>query len=571
MRELLTIQVGTYANFIGSHFWNFQDELLGLAEEPNGDPLFKSSCLDMDVLYRISETQKGIPTYCPRLLSVGFQGSLGSLNLSGSLYDHIQPPDPDILTWTGNVARLVAEPHPKNLFLQSLYEEQHGKLDVSEDDPGSSLTKPIQDIDRVECLENDVKFWTDFAKVQYHPQSLYELNNSWTDINKFDNYGIGKDVLSGGLLLEDMNERLRFFIEECDHIQGIQFVVDDFGGFSAVAVEILEGIADEYPNTPVLLYSVRDPCAYAYAINQKSSIARALHDAVSFSRLSSYSNLMIPVGLPSVRRALSPLLLVEDHKPYHTSAIYAASMHCISIPFRMQIPGPATSSAFTSGAMDVGEIVHTLSGQSRQNMVTSLDIAMPPPSLIEENNQGTILRNLHPLTPELKEDHEDLLAREAVVVQGAFYSDGHRATLSQVEDSVCTAYQREPSNPSVSRLSVALCPLPVPLPFPSIFGSKIGRHGELEYEAVQGGRPRGSLDVESIPVATRLRSSCAIVPFLEKRSADLRKYGMARGAPGAGLLCDWGFGKDEVDDMGEHFMKLLAAFNPHSGTTSDSD
>lgn len=40
----------------------------------------------------------------------------------------------------------------------------------------------------------------------------------------------------------------------------------------------------------------------------------------------------------------------------------------------------------------------------------------------EENNQGTILRNLHPLTPELKEDHEDLLAREAVVVQGAFYS-----------------------------------------------------------------------------------------------------------------------------------------------------
>lgn len=120
---------------------------------------------------------------------------------------------------TGNVARLVAEPHPKNLFLQSLSEEEHGKLDVSEDDPGSSLTKPIQDIDRVECLENDVKFWTDFSKVHYHPQSLYELNSSWTDINKFDNYGIGKDVLSGGLLLEEMNERLRFFIEECDHIQ----------------------------------------------------------------------------------------------------------------------------------------------------------------------------------------------------------------------------------------------------------------------------------------------------------------------------------------------------------------
>lgn len=42
--------------------------------------------------------------------------------------------------------------------------------------------------------------------------------------------------------------------------------------------------------------------------------------------------------------------------------------------------------------------------------------------LTEENNQGTILRNLRPLTPELKEDNEDLLATESLVVQGAFYS-----------------------------------------------------------------------------------------------------------------------------------------------------
>lgn len=83
--------------------------------------------------------------------------------------------------------------------------------------------------------------------------------------------------------------------------QGIQFVVDDSGGFSSVAAEVLENIEDEYTNTPVLLYAVRDPGAYTYATNQKSSIGRSLHDAVSFSRLSSFCNLMIPVGLPSLR------------------------------------------------------------------------------------------------------------------------------------------------------------------------------------------------------------------------------------------------------------------------------
>ncbi|KAK4851410.1 hypothetical protein QYF36_014859 [Acer negundo] len=42
MRETVTIQLGGFANFIGSHFWNFQDELLGLASDPESDPVFKN-------------------------------------------------------------------------------------------------------------------------------------------------------------------------------------------------------------------------------------------------------------------------------------------------------------------------------------------------------------------------------------------------------------------------------------------------------------------------------------------------------------------------------------------------
>ncbi|XP_073107917.1 uncharacterized protein, partial [Elaeis guineensis] len=238
MREIVTIQVGNFANYIGSHFWNFQDELLGLVEEPHGDPVFKNSSLDMDVLYRAGETQQGLLTYSPRLISVGFQGSLGSRSLSGSLFDNISPYDTtDIVTWTGNVSRCVAEPHKKNLFLQSLAEEdqQNSALYANDPDKEKSSQKQIQDKDRVECLESGVKFWTDFSKVHYHPRSLYELDGSWTDVQKFDNYGIGKDVLSAGLQIEEMSERLRFFVEECDHIQGIQFIVDDSGGFSSVA------------------------------------------------------------------------------------------------------------------------------------------------------------------------------------------------------------------------------------------------------------------------------------------------------------------------------------------------
>ena len=79
--------------------------------------------------------------------------------------------------------------------------------------------REIQDKDVVECLESDVKFWTDFSKVHYHPQSLYELRGLWVDGLEFDNYGIGRDAFSSSLQGEEMNESLRFFVEECDHIQ----------------------------------------------------------------------------------------------------------------------------------------------------------------------------------------------------------------------------------------------------------------------------------------------------------------------------------------------------------------
>lgn len=85
--------------------------------------------------------------------------------------------------------------------------------------------------------------------------------------------------------------------------QGFQFFVDDSGGFSAVAADFLESIADEYPNTPVLLYTVRGPGLHTNLMSQKQTVSRDLHDAVSFSRLSSFCKLIVPVGLPLLSRS----------------------------------------------------------------------------------------------------------------------------------------------------------------------------------------------------------------------------------------------------------------------------
>ncbi|KAH7673524.1 Members of tubulin/FtsZ family domain-containing protein [Dioscorea alata] len=576
MKEIVTIQVGDFSNYIGSHFWNFQDELLGLAHEPDGDPIYKNMPLNMDVLYRAGETQEGIATYCPRLISVGLQGSLGTLSTLDSLYYGIPSPDTsEIITWSGDVSKHISEPRKKNLFLQSLDEEWQGKSTSTGSDAvegrGDAQIQ-IQDKDRVECLENGVQYWTDFSKVQYHPRSLFELHGSWTNIQKFDNYGIGKDVLSEGSQVEEMSERLRFFVEECDRIQGIQFVVDDSGGFSSVAATYLEDIADEYPNTPILLYAARSPRSYSNIVSKKESISKCLHDAISFSRLSSLCKLMVPIGLPSLSKSkFSSVLHIEDQKLFHSSAVYAASIHSISIPFRLEMLGPATNSSNAIGAINIGEAVQMLSSHASQNMVCALNVAMPAPSSIDEQRQGSILRSLHSLTPEIQEDAEDFRAVETMIVHGTLYSRGHRASVSQVEDSICASYEHEPQKPLFSHLTVALCPLPIPLPFPSIFKSHVGRHGELLPGSTQSEQPKGSLDINSVPMAARLRSSNAIIPYIQRRLASIQRYGLQRGTSSAELLQKWGFGREEIEDMGEDLSRKIMSFNPHSEMSTDSD
>ncbi|KAG8478309.1 hypothetical protein CXB51_028035 [Gossypium anomalum] len=548
MREIVTVQVGSFANFIGSHFWNFQDEMLGLAADPYGDPVFKTQSLNMDVIYRTGETHQGTTTYTPRLLSIDFQGSLGSVSSKGTLYGEGSNEPSEVVTWAGHVSTHASEPQKKNLFLQSLYqEEQDAPLTNGINGEAKDSQHEIQDTDI----------------------SLYEVNGLWMDAKQFDNYGIGRDVFMENLRGEEICDKLRFFVEECDHIQGFQFIVDDSGGFCPLAADFLESVSDEYTNTPVLLYAVRGPSSHMSLSSRKQTVVRDLHDAVSFSRLSSFCKMIVPVGLPSLSRSkTSTFLNIEDENPYHCSAVYAAALHSTSLPFCMEPLGPTADLSDVSGAVDVNGFVQMLAGQSRQNMVAILDVAMPSPW---KQDKQSLLRNLQPLTPEVAEDVDDLQAVESMIVHGAIGSGGHRLSVSEVKNAIHGAYECATTRPMFCHLSAARCPLPIPLPFPSIFGNLVGQHGELLGSPILGSSSRGSLDVHSIPMAARMRSSRAIMPFLENRLANLHKFGIERGCPGTELLRSWGFGKDELEDMGETLSKMVRTIGPHSDISSDSD
>jgi len=78
---------------------------------------------------------------------------------------------------------------------------------------------------------------------------------------------------------------------------------------------------------------------------------------------------------------------------------------------------------------------------------------------------------------------------------------------------------------------------------------------------------RGGVDVLSVPVAARVTSSESLLPYVRGRLMSFRKLGLSRASVGGGVLEDWGFAKEEAQDLAEVLGNLASAY---SDTTYDS-
>lgn len=550
MKEIISIQVGGYANFVGSHFWNLQDELLGLQNNEETNSCFSNCGVDFDVLYRVGETRQGFATYTPRLLAIDARGSLGAVKASGSLY--VQPLSSDaasVTTWKGKVTKHVSESHSKNEFLQSLEQEeldwntqQEGNVPQSSRDKPSTSHEGRDDSKLLQHLEDTVQFWTDYSKVQFHPLSLFELEGVWHEATPFDDYGSGKGIFSGHNKEEAM-DRLRFFVEEADHMQGLQVLLDDSNGFAAVAHDLLEAVYDEYGKSPVLLFTARPPSSFGKPSSFYKSIARDLCDAISFGALASSSSHVIPLGLSGFA-GMSRYLQVNEAKNFHTSAVYAAAISCMTLPMRMN-PSENTTNASQKvyGHIDAGSLVHLLSGQ-RGRQVSTSELALPAPPVSGSLESSTF----QPLLEGMRKA-DDLGASEAVVVQGASSED---STAPASLEDVVNCFGRKDQR--FFHLSASVCPLALPLPFPNLFRWSKGR----------------SSDVSSISIATKLSTSVSIIPYLEKHLLSLRQPG--GGSLGWQVLERWGLQKDDVRELCESVSNVVAAYkNVMLESESDSE
>ena len=55
MREIITLQLGNFSNFLGAHFWNIQDSTLAEELGADGEPVVHPGHAEPSVLYRRAE------------------------------------------------------------------------------------------------------------------------------------------------------------------------------------------------------------------------------------------------------------------------------------------------------------------------------------------------------------------------------------------------------------------------------------------------------------------------------------------------------------------------------------
>ncbi|KAM4630152.1 protein misato homolog 1 isoform 2-T2 [Polymixia lowei] len=540
-REVVTLQLGHYSNFVGTHWWNLQDASLSYdSDSPLGE-------IQSDVVFREGQTLGGHVTYTPRLIAMDLKGSLQTLRREGCLYETRNETrnDPTTFTWEGNIMLHEESPSSKNSFLQDLDKLEKGEiLSEADFDSGSqpqcsgaeTVNSRLERIHKAYSLEGSVRVWSDFLRIHLHPRTISVIHqyNHDGEAHRLEAFGQGEALLQGSVL-EDLEDRLHFFVEECDYLQGFQVLCDLANGFAGLGSKVTEMLQDSYGGRGILTWGLA-PISHPDSTPMKD-LYHLLNSALGTVHMANHSSFFCPLTLrgglgrrPSSHVAF-PHLTYDPSLWYHSSSILALALDSLTLPYRMRnncvpmwqmaealavsgrkvvaaygsVPFPMMQGSTLPDALSYctdappwkplsacselgdrrcyGQLV-TLKGLEGQSLVSSLAPGTQPPTPLHSLYSG-----------------EDVLASYI----SSFYP--------------------------VTPLSLQLVSTPSKLtpPFPQIFSQSLGAQGLLQSQSL----PPGALApaVSSAPVLTSLQSGPALGPWLSDLHRGASTLDVRRAAP----------------------------------------
>uniref|UniRef100_UPI0037E83AAA protein misato homolog 1 isoform X2 n=1 Tax=Semicossyphus pulcher TaxID=241346 RepID=UPI0037E83AAA len=539
-REVITLQLGHYSNFVGTHWWNLQDASLSYdPETPPGE-------IQSDVVFREGQTLGGHVTHTPRLIAMDLKGSLRTLRQEGCLYDPGK--DTSAVTWDGSLMMHEESPLVKNSFLEDLEKLDKGEIMTEADFYSSpkphcsgavsvnTVNSQLARVQKAYRLEGSVKVWSDFLRIHLHPRTISVIHqyNHDGEAHRLETFGQGEALLQGSVL-EDLEDRLHFFVEECDYLQGFQVLCDLADGFAGLGSKVTEMLQDSYGGRGILTWGLA-PVSHPNSTPMKD-LYHMLNCMLGTVNLANHSSFFCPLTLrggfgrrPSSPTAF-PLLTYDPSLWFHSSAVLALALDALTLPYRLRNNSIPMWQVADTLAVSGRKVVAAygavpfpmMHGSSLPDALSACTDSLPwkPLSACSESGDGRCYGQWATLKGF---EGQRLISSLAPGIK----PPTHLHSLNSGED-ILTSYIRSfyPTTPLA--LQLVSSPSKLTAPFPQIFSQSVGAQGFLQCQPSPPGSRAPA--VSSAPVMTSLQSSPALGLWLSELHRGISSFDIRRVAP----------------------------------------
>ena len=249
-------------------------------------------------------------TFTPRTVIYDLKGGFGSLRKLNALYESENDPTSAHGLWDGPTSAQRQQPIQPSRY-QTLLD---------------------QSLPTFQVQQQDVRYWSDFNRVFYHPRSAVQLNQY--DLNSqlmpFEKWSAGEELFHDLDKEVDILDRdVRPFAEECDNIQGFQMITgadDAWGGFAA---RYLDSLRDEYGKTSIWTYGIEDgtPAPRNVRTIRSGNAARSMRSLAQQS--SAY------ISLNTDPKPVPAYVNLYSQSEWLTSALLCSAIESATLPSRL--------------------------------------------------------------------------------------------------------------------------------------------------------------------------------------------------------------------------------------------
>ncbi|WIA17309.1 hypothetical protein OEZ85_014174 [Tetradesmus obliquus] len=578
--EIITLQLGSYANYVGAHFWNLQDEAIATGQQEDWSNMAAS--IDHEVFCSWSEDGKGRVSYAPRTVVLDFSGALGGVSFSPDAAEAVAA-SMAAGSWSGPVQVHSTRRAAKSSFRQQL--EAAAEADEGDEAAAAAQQAALEAAALALHQEQQPKYWTDYLQVDLHPSTVLILPGVWQGSSAWHGWGPAPDSSSSREAAEAAGDRVRWWAEQCDRLQGLQVLADDLGGWGGVGRSIVQELREEYASQPLLYFSLQQQQQQqqqqaAANTNSSSSSRRQLSQCMSVAEVTQLASLYVPL--------VAPASTAGSSSNFQAAALLAAAIDTATLPLRCNSAHTAAGAAL--GSTDLHSLCHLLAGPAAN--LAALSLQLPPgelPSSTPEaasqqdtsSSSGALLSlsgsssSSYLLTAGVQLGPEQCLA-ESLTLRGARVSAATLACSSQAKaalDALLLQRQRNTiGHPCVSHSCISPMPVALPLSFPHWLGSAAAAAAAASSSGSSSGAAgvripmlsRPGMDAVAAPGAlSRLTATASFEGVLAGLSSSMRR--LVPSGQGRACLDEWGYSVGDTQELQERLMELAQRYDSDDG------